>query len=75
MIRLADLLKGSDPGHSRHWYVKAALAGNIDPMYILGLLLEDSDPEQARHWFEQAAAAGDKDAMLHLGSCPFRGRR
>jgi TPR repeat protein len=50
---------------------QAAVAGNVNAMFSLGVLLADhQDPPKlaaARHWYEKAAAAGNTNAMVNLG--------
>lgn len=53
-LRCPDLEK------SRHWYLQAALQGNTQAMYEIGLTLllgegGEADPEQAIEWLEKAA--------------------
>jgi TPR repeat protein len=63
----ALLVKDSDPDLAHQWFEKAAEAGNVDAMNLLGMWAKDSDPVLARYWFEKAAEAGNVDAMSNLG--------
>ncbi|MFE7782978.1 trypsin-like peptidase domain-containing protein [Streptomyces nigrescens] len=58
-----------DLNSARHWYEKAANAGNTRAMVNLGGLLEHDwlDLDGARHWYEKAANAGETKAMSNLG--------
>jgi TPR repeat protein len=68
------VLSPPDLGQARHWYEKAAEAGEANAMVNLGLMLADHrdpadlDVEQARHWFHRVAEVGNTKAMVWLGS-------
>jgi TPR repeat protein len=55
---------------ARHWYQKAADAGDRQAMVNLGVLLETADPPELDgtwHWYQKAADAGHRKAMVNLG--------
>ncbi len=59
-------LRKPDLEKSRHWYLQAALQGNTQAMYEIGLTLllgegGEADPEQAIEWLEKAAMTRDWD--------------
>ncbi|HZE49700.1 MAG TPA: hypothetical protein VE074_09060, partial [Jatrophihabitantaceae bacterium] len=55
---------------ARHWYERAAEAGNYNAMNNLGWLLhEQMDPpdlDTARRWYERAADGGHRRAKINL---------
>jgi TPR repeat protein len=56
-------------------WARAADAGHIDAMNILGALACDADPpdyEAARRWWGRAASAADPDAMYYVGLLAYR---
>jgi TPR repeat protein len=58
------------PDDARHWYERAAQAGDVGAMVNLGILLADQlDPpesDEARRWYGRAADAGDAVARARL---------
>jgi hypothetical protein len=52
---------------AKHWYEQAALAGNVDAMYNLGVLEQHRNPDLAERWYRRAAERGYPAAMYHLG--------
>lgn len=80
MVALADLLaeragyqetdeEEAAAAEAREWAMKAAEAGDVEGMYLMGMILVgDGDMEEAQPWLQRAADAGHDDAMDELGS-------
>ncbi|MGQ5638972.1 MULTISPECIES: tetratricopeptide repeat protein [unclassified Streptomyces] len=64
MYRLAKLLTGREADQARHWYQRAAEAGHLQAMYVMGTF---GDVEEGVGWLRQAAEHGHADAKLELG--------
>ncbi len=54
------------PNSALRWW-PAAVAGDSDAAFHLGLALQDGDPEEAGRWYRRAAEAGHVDAAVNLG--------
>ena len=62
-----------DYAQARAWYEKAAVQGNADAQYNLGVLYNKGrgvaqDYAQARTWYEKAAVQGHAKAQFNLGA-------
>ena len=65
---------------SSNWLRKAAEAGHVSAMVLLGLRYQwetgggvDYNPREAVKWFRRAAELGNTDAMFELGECYEKG--
>ncbi|MCA1978499.1 MAG: hypothetical protein LDL19_04615 [Thiobacillus sp.] len=57
--------------NAHHWFLKAAVAGNIEAMYHVGRALYTganglADRQAAEMWFDKAAQGGHLNAMVYL---------
>ncbi len=68
-----------DKEEARRWYRRAALNGDIDAKYNMGVMLDKGfgdippDPAEAVKWFRSAAKDGHSAAQLNLGNMYSRG--
>lgn len=64
---------------ARRWYRRAALNGDVDAKYNMGVLLDQGlgdmprNPDEAVKWFRSAAKDGHIAAQLNLGNMYSRG--
>jgi TPR repeat protein len=69
MYNLAYLLRDDNPDEAETWALRAAQAGQIKAMHVLGaLLLKKDDPAEAERWWRKAAEAGNGPSMQRLGA-------
>ncbi|WP_264817927.1 tetratricopeptide repeat protein, partial [Acidomonas methanolica] len=68
----------ADPHRAETWLRKAALAGDVDAMAIVGdIILQMGAPKpnyaEVTAWYRRAAEAGHPGAMVTLGQLHWRG--
>ena len=74
-MAVVEYQKGN-PGKAYAWYEKAADAGHVESMYMLGFSYSSSynNWEKASYWLGKAAAGGHKEAQYDLAELYRKGK-